>query len=139
MVSYNNLLSSEEECQTWRHSTSVSFYISICRDCTRWSGVFTPFSYIHLIDVNIKILFKLFIITISCRGKQIETTYLFPTRINYISNDFKSLLITAWSLTNRLYSNYCCRWVTDVKLNFCLNHLNCYITSVHPHNFIKHF
>ncbi len=44
--------------------------------------------------------FKLFIIKFSCRGKQIETTYLFPAHINYIANYFKPLFVTAWSLTN---------------------------------------
>ncbi len=55
MVSYKNLLSSEEKCLTGR---VFSLYIGICRDDTRRPGVSTLFSYLHLIDFETLIIFN---------------------------------------------------------------------------------
>ncbi len=55
MVSYKNLLSSEEKCLNGR---VFSLYIGICRDDTRRSGVSTLFSYLHLIDFETLIIFN---------------------------------------------------------------------------------
>ncbi len=62
-----------EKKQTSRHSSSVNFYVGICRDCTRQPGVFTPLSYIHLIDFENLISLSSKFIKIF-RGGHVETT-----------------------------------------------------------------
>ncbi len=53
MVSYKNLLSSEEKFQTGRHSPSVQ---SLHWDDTRRPGIPSLFLYLHLIDFETVIM-----------------------------------------------------------------------------------